>query len=70
MAVGVTLPTCCGQPPGSGVPAGLALAGGMGSTTLARTPLATKLLGAAALTLASSKQLAAGTQRSSVKAKA
>ena len=51
--VGVTLPPLCGQPPsGSGVPAGLVLADGFGSTTPTRSPLAAKLLGAVALKLA------------------
>ena len=71
VAVGEALQPLCGRPPaGSGVPAGPALAGKPGSTTLTRSPLATKLLGAVTLTLANSTQLAVEEKRSSVKSKA
>lgn len=70
VAVDVALPSLCGHPPaGKGVPTGLALAGGPGSATPTRSPLAAKLFGTMALTLASSTQLASP-KRSSVKAKA
>ena len=70
VVVGVTLPPLCGQPPaGSGVCAGLELAGALGSNTPKRRPLAMTLAAAVAVTLAYKKQLATGDQRSSVKAK-
>ena len=71
VCVGVRLPVLCGRPPmDSGVPAGLALAGALGSTTSGRRPLAMALAGAVEVTLASRKQLAAEEMRSSVNAKA
>ena len=52
VTVGVKLPPRGKPPTGRGVPAGLALTGGLGSATPARSPLAAKLLGAVALKLA------------------
>ena len=70
VCVGDKLSPLCGHPlTGMGVPTGLALAGGPGSTTPTRRPLAKPVLGAVADTFASMKQLASP-KRSSVKAKA
>ena len=70
-ATGVALAALGGQPPaGSGVCAGLALAGALGTAAPSCSPLAAKLLGAVAVTLAYSEQLAVAAKRSSVKAKA
>ena len=70
VAEAVTLAPRRGQPPaGSGVCAGLALAGTLSIAAPSRRPLAMTLIAAIAVTLAYKKQLAAP-NRSSVKAKA